>query len=326
MTLTQMLADLYRRTDQTTAPTASTTTRYTAYLNEALQEVLSEPGMGLWLARNEPMVTFASVLNQAVYAIPWGSDRVDAITERTTQIRLRAQSVDWYRRAAPDPTVVTGTPGYYVPFGFQAVSVQPAAATGLWAVSTAAGDTTQSVKIETMRTGGNPFSSALTLNGTTRVQLGTATDHVEVTKFYVSAVVVGDINLYTASTAGTLLATIPIGQTFARYYSFALWPTPAAAITYYVEGERPLPDMSNGTDEPPFPTRFHRVLVDGALWREYEKTDDTRAPTARARYVHGVSQIRYFISCPPDFLPVAGSRNAELSRLGGWFKDGAGVH
>lgn len=325
MNLTAILADLYRKLNYAASPDATVTTRLTAGVNETLQEILSEPGMGEWLARNEPNVTLASVASRAAYAVPLALDRVDAITERTTQRRLTAKSMDWYRNTFPDPTVITGTPDFFVPTGFQAVSVQPTAATGIWGVSTAAGDTTQSVKVETVRTGGNPFSGALTLTGTTRVQLGTATDHEQVTKFYVSAVGAGDIKLFDAAAAGNELAKIPIGQTFARYYAFLLAPTPAAAITYYFEGERPLPDMSNGTDEPPFPARFHRVLIDGALWREYEKQDDTRAPVAQARYRHGVSQLRYFVTCPPDFLPVAGSSRSELSRLGAWFPDGAGV-
>jgi hypothetical protein len=325
VTLTQILADLYRRLSYSSSPATEIATRLTAFVNETLQEILSEPGLAAWIARNEPNPTFASVANRAAYAVPLALDRVDFLTEHTNQRRLTAKSMDWYRATYPDPTAITGTPDAFVPTGFQAVSVQPTAATGIWGVSTSAADTTQSVKVETVRTGGVPFSSALTLNGLTRVQLGTATDHEQVTKFYVSAVGAGDIKLFDAAASGNELGKIPIGLTFARYYAFLLAPTPAAAITYYVEGERPLPDMANGTDEPPFPARFHRVLIDGALCREYELKDDTRAARARQRYEHSVSQLRYFVTCPPSFLPVAGSMTTDSNRLGANYPNGAGI-
>lgn len=326
MTLTQILAELYRDLDFASTPASEVSTRLTAYVNQTLQEITGAPGVAEWVARNEPQPTIASVASQAVYAVPSALDRVNAIIDRTNDRRLTAQSADWYRSVQPDPTSDTGTPTDYVPFGFQAVAVQPSAATGLWAVSTSASDTTQSVKIETVRTSGVPYSGAATLTGTTRIQVGTSTDHEQVTKFYVSAVGVGDIKLYTASSGGTLLGTIAIGQTFARYYSFALWPTPADVLTYHVDGERPLPEMSNGTDEPPFPVRFHQLLVDGALMREYSKRDDdTRYQRAGQRYQKRLSDFRYFVTCPPDFLPVSGSNRLSISRLGASFPDGAGV-
>jgi hypothetical protein len=67
------------------------------------------------------------------------------------------------------------------------------------------------------------------------------------------------------------------------------------------------------------------VLIDGALCREYELKDDTRAGRARQRYERGVSQLRYFVTCPPDFLPVAGSMVTERNRLGAYYPDGAGI-
>lgn len=320
MNLMSMLADLYRRTDQPASPAAGVITRYTAHLNEALHEILSAPGLGMLVTGNHPLPTFASVANQPEYALPAGVSRIDAIVERTNNWRLDERTSDWYRREAPNTTAYSGTPQVWVPLGFQAVSQQPAAATGLWIVSSSASDTTQSVKVETVRTSGIPFSGAATLNGTTRVQVGTATDHEQVIKLYVSAVGVGTISLYDAAASGNVLGTIPIGLTYSRYQAIALWPTPASAITYYVDSEREQSELVNGTDEPPIPLRFHRVLVDGALAREYEKADDDRAKDARVRFVLGVRQLRYFVTCPPDFLPVSGGgRSPDRSRLGPYF-------
>jgi hypothetical protein len=163
--LTAQLAELYRRFNYPSTPGTATTTRLTAFLNDSLQDLISEPGLGQWITEHVPPVTVASVANQAVYAAPYSVNRIDSITERSNNRRLEMRSFDWYRQAQPDPTIFTGTPDTWVPLGFQAVQVQPTAATGLWAASSAAGDTTQSVKLETVQTTGIPFSSALTLNG-----------------------------------------------------------------------------------------------------------------------------------------------------------------
>jgi hypothetical protein len=39
MTLTTLLADLYRRLNHPSSPAAAVTTRFTAYINEGLQEL-----------------------------------------------------------------------------------------------------------------------------------------------------------------------------------------------------------------------------------------------------------------------------------------------
>ncbi len=318
MTYSQMLLDLYRRLNYGTTPASEVTTRLSTFLNETLQDVISEPGIGQWVTLNQPPVTFASVSGTAVYALANSIQRIDAITERTNYIKLEMRPLEWYRSQSPNPTVFTGTPSVWVPLGFAAVSTQPSAATGLWAVSSSGSDTTQTVRCETVRTGGVTFSGSLSLNGTTRVQLGTATDHEQVTKFYLTAACVGTISLYDAAAAGNLLGTIAIGQTFARYQAIALWPTPTAAITYYVDGEHDLSDMINGTDEPPFPSRFHRMLIDGALFREWEKKDRADlAKHAHERYERALAQLRYFTTCPPDFLPSVNTTGVERSRFGG---------
>jgi hypothetical protein len=320
MNLTSMLSDLYRRFGYASAPATDVGVRFTAFLNEALQDVIAEQGLGEWITRNVPPVTFASVASTPTYGLSMGTSRITAITERTNDLRLTMRPFDWYRYQEPDPTSSTGTPTVWVPLGFIAVSQQPAAATGLWAVSTSASDITQTVRLETVRTGGLLFSGSLAINGTTRVQLGSATTHEQVTKFYLSAAAVGDIQLYDAAVLGNLLATIPIGQAFSRYEGIALWPTPSAAITYQVDGERNLVDMANGTDEPPFPARFHRCLVEGAIMREHSKRGDTGLATMAARnYDRIIGQFRYFVTCPPDFLPARQTWHVEQSRFGAQF-------
>lgn len=320
MTLAQILADLYRRTNHPTSPASAVTTRLTAYVNEGLQELYSLPGLGAWVTQHVPPLTFASVASTATYTLPPGVARIESITEATNYRRLSMQSRDWYYAQQPDPTSSTGTPDTWIPLGWSAVAVQPSNASEIFIKSTSASDT-NTVYIEGIRTGGYPVSLSTTMTGTTAKSLSASfTDIAEVTKFYVSAAAIGSITLHEDSGVGTELARIPIGQTFARYQQIALYPTPASAITYTVHGERDTPDMSQTVDEPMIPARFHRLLVDYALWKEWEKVDDTRAQGCQQRWQKGVSDLKYFLTCPPDYLPVSGrGQTSGRSRLGGWY-------
>ena len=122
MTLNAMLLDLYRRLGYATSPDSGVTTRLTDFLNEGVEAVMSEPGLGIWIAQHEPRLTFASVANQAAYAIQ--TDRLESVTERDNDRRLPMRSLDWYRSALPDPTAITGTPEAWVPLGQAAVADQ----------------------------------------------------------------------------------------------------------------------------------------------------------------------------------------------------------
>jgi hypothetical protein len=315
MNLTSLLADLYRRLAYPAAPAASEVTRLTSFLNTTHRQILTVPGMD---KLRDHTITFASVANQVLYGLPPSVARIEAITDRTNQWKLDPVALEDVLQADPGLTS-TGSSDRYINRGWQQVAVQPAAATGLWAVSSSASDTTQSIKVETVRTGGLSSSAAVTLNGTTRVQVAALTDHIEVTKFYSSLVGVGDISLYTAAAAGTLLATIPIGLTYARYLAIQLYPTPASAITYSVDYVRNVLDMSNGTDEPLLPEDFHYLLVEGALLKEWTKRDDDRRVQADQDYHRGLSALKYFMHAQADDLPLAGVRRYGRSRFGAYF-------
>lgn len=320
MTLSEMLADCYQKLDYATSPQTAVTTRLTGLLNETLAEVVSEPGIGAWIARQTPPLVVASVANQAVYAIPSpGLDRIDAITDRTNDRRLDMRTFDWYRHVEPDPAANTGTPEAWVPMGFSAVLKQPSNASQLFLDSTAAGDT-QVATITAMMSDGHVRTITATLTGTTGVTLSaTHTTIVQVQRFTLASAAVGTVTLTEDAEGGTILATIPIGKSHSRYTQFALWPTPSAAVDYYLDGDWQPATLSVTTDEPPLPGRFHRVLVDGALWREFVKRDDTRADYQRQAYRKGLSDLRYYLTCPPDFLPTKGAGTMERSRYGAYY-------
>lgn len=302
-----------------TTPTSDpNATRVTSFLNTTHRQILGLPGLD---SLRDDTITFASVAGQSLYGLPPAVMRVEGISERTQLWSLQGISLSDLRAMDPGLTS-TGTPDRYVLRGVQQVAVQPAAATGLWVASSNAGDVTQSIKVETIRTGGLRFTGAVTVTGTVRVQLGTLTDHIEVTKFYTDLVSLGDLTLYTAAVGGTALATIPLGTFSSRYLGVQLYPTPGSVITYYVDYVRTILDLVNPTDEPFLPDDFHWLLVEGALMKEWTKRDDDRRVTAEREYAKGLSALKYLVNCAADDLPVSGRRDGgwgRRSRLGPWY-------
>ena len=318
MTLSDLEADVYRRCGYATSPDATVKTRIDAFINEGQHEIVSEPGMEVLLYDS---MTFASVANTPTYGLPQVISKIRTLYETTNLIRLRPQSAEWYRAHYPSPTAITGIPTDWVDLGYTAVTTQPAG-TGVWAVSTAAGDTTQSAFVEGYRTGGYAYKETIALNGTTRVA-SAQTDYIGVTKFYLSAVGVGAISLYNAAAGGTELVRIPIDGTYARYRTIALVITPASAVTYTVDFEREPLTMSNANDQPFLPPRFHRLLAIGARMREYEKLDQVRYRIAAAEYGRGMSALRFFVFSQSVGQANLRGRDASRrpSRLGAQFAE-----
>lgn len=332
MTLSDIEQDLYRRLGFPTSPDTVTTTRLRALINETQQEILSEPGMEVLL---DDELTFASVASTPEYSLPASIANITSIRNQTNRRTLMPQSQAWYRDAYPDPTAVTGIPDAWVELGFSPVATQPSNASELFVKSDSASDAaTRSVIVEGYTTGGAPRSVTVAMNGVTAVSLGaTITTWVEITKFYfalgstgATTPTAGNVTLNEDSGAGTELARIPIGQSYSRYKRIALAICPSSAITYYVDFQRDVTDMSALGDQPILPPRFHRLLGVGARMREYEKQNQMdRYKAAQAEYIFGLKKLKYFV-----FSQTAGSPNLRgrvgrdrPSQLGGWY--GAGT-
>ena len=316
MTYATVLDELYRRLNYATSPAAAVTTRLAAFLNTTHRQVLSMPGLD---RLRDDTITFASVSARAQYGLPPAVQRVQSVTDRTNDRRLQLRSLDWIR--AIDPGLdQSGTPEAYAPIGVQAVTLQPSDASEIFVDSTSASDT-GTAYLEGIRTGGYPRTLSVTMNGVTAVSFAAAiTDFVEITKFYISAAAVGAVTLHEDASGGTELARIPIGQTFSRYQGIQLWPTPSAAVTYYVDYMRNIPDMSVANDEPLLPEDFHWLLVEGALIKEWTKKDDlARRQAAQADYDRGLSDLKYAVTCPADFLPARSQTGERPSRFGAQF-------
>lgn len=322
MTLTELLADCYRRLDFPTSPSSVISTRMTAFLNEVQQELLSEPGMGSLLNGS---LTFSSVASTPQYSIPQAVARIHAIYETTNDNKLDGRSLDWYRTVYPDVATVTGTPDTFVDLGFTSIATQPSAATEIFVDSTAAGDT-GTAYVEGYRTGGYFKSASVTMTGATGVSLSaTTTDWIYITKFYLSTAAVGTVTLQTTAAGGTTLATIPIGQTTHRGRRIALAPTPASAITYTIDFDWDAQNMANGTDEPLLPLRFHRLLATGARMREYEKAADMeRYVVAKREFEEGKRKLKHFIYTNASAVPnLRGYGSRKASQLGPYFPSGS---
>jgi len=315
MTLETILSSLYRKLNYASTPSSDTTVRLTAFLNEMHRRTLGLPGME-YLRQSQ--ITFASVASTPQYSLPPDVARIIAIRDATNDLTLKGGSWLWYTGHEPDPTATTGTPSVWVPVGRVAVAAQPADASKLYVDSTSTSDK-GTCYVEGVRTGGYPFSTAVTINGTTAVQIGSWTDILAVNKFFLSDAAVGTVTLHEDADGGTELARIPIGQTSARYLRIALWPTPSSAITYTLDYLRQVTDMDAPTDEPLIPADFHWVIEAGAKMLEYEKTDDRRYPAAREEYQKGIRDLKWFVT---QQASDSGTVSAP-SQLGAWYPAGS---
>jgi len=317
MTLTELLAAIYDETQYTSSPSSVVTTRLTRFINEGVQQVITEPGMSRLLDSDDP-VTVASVAGQARYVVLEPVAEIRGISETTNDIALDAMSMEEYRRLDPDPASRSGVPTHYVPIGRVPVAKQPADTSTLYVKSTSASDV-GTAYIEGIITTGAQYADSFAMSGTTAVPSNIA--FAEVTDFYVSASATGLITLLEDSGSGTELAKISLNFMRPRYYGFYLWPTPNAVVTYNIDYRRRIIDMVNATDEPPIPQESHPMLIAWATYRELDmKGDADRAQAALARFMKDLSRLKYRTQTLADELPVAGRRRTSgMSRLGAWF-------
>lgn len=314
MTFQEILQDVYRRTNKNT-PDPETATRIMAFVNQRHRSLLTMPGIDQF---RDSTSTFTNTAAVARVALPQALTRVKAIVDTTAGRRLTEKSKDWLRTV--DPQQTSGTPTTYIPSGYEAVAVQPSNASQIWVKSSSASDTSTAY-IQGIRTGGILGSASVTMTGTTAVQLGSLSDWIEITKFYVSLTAVGSITLHEDSTVGTELAQITIGRTRPYYFVVLLWPTPASAVTYTIDFTRELLDLVHDTDEPYLPTDYHDLLSIGARMDEYEKMDDTRYGAAKSQWKEKFDSLQYFIHgrASERLIPRSTSGRSGVNDVGGFY-------
>jgi hypothetical protein len=326
MTLLQIQQAVYRRVKLLDSPSASDVTRITQFVNLWYRRILASPGMD---RLRDTALTFTTVAGQAQYGLPQALTKIRSLYNIANQQRILPLSLEDLRTRDPGLTATSSLVERWLAVnGWSATRVVLATTgVGLWAVSDSASDTTQGLSVETIRLGGvrAGLSTSTILTGTTRVQIGTLTDHVEVVKVFLDAAAVGTVTLYDAASSGTVLAQITPGRTSARYFMIQLYPSPSAALTINVDAQRAIEDLVRPTEEPLLPEDYHHVLMHGAAYEEWQNRSDPRAKDEWAETQRILSDLRHALLTSPDDIPVQrGPQNQSpwTSRLGGQYPAG----
>lgn len=295
-------------------PPTAVVTRTGDWINQGYRRLLRLAG----LTDVRPLtMTFSTANTQKYYAIAQSMERIDEMVNTTQQRRMDYMTRDEFRAIDPGEITTGSPPTHWVPWGYAPVLLQPSS-TGLWAASSAAGDTTQTVTVQGITVAGVTQSAATAvLTGTTRVALGAVTTYVDVLKFNLSATAVGTVSLFDAAAAGNTLGTILIGDKSVQYQIIRLWPTATATETITVDGQTTLANLSADTDIPILPTIWHDLLVTYAEMMEYKRAGNASAfIIAKNDWDAGSVRMRSQIQFPPDYRPVAGVNTYNNSS--GW--------
>lgn len=316
MSLTAALADCYRRLNFQTSPASAVTTRLTAFLNEAQQDIIGEIGGSRLL---HGTITFASVASQAEYGLPPTVARPLSVRDTANNRRLEQISESVYRAMLPNPASSSGTSDRYALLGIGPMAIRPTAAAAIFIISDNAGDV-QVAQFDMITSAGQRVTGSATVNGITGVQFGTLGTIVEIVDVYLATVAVGTITIRMTSGVGTVLGSIYTGQLRPQYQRIALVTTPAAALTYAVDYEMDATDLVNATDEFPLPPRFRQAVTLGALRKEYAHAGDVlRYELTTREYDRDVKMLRHYLASGPDTLTIPGGGFSSPSNLpGNW--------
>lgn len=318
MNLAEIENIVYIRLGIGSAPDNETITLVRAFANETQREILQRKHFRIFRRR---LLTCASTANSPFMALPQAAVRIFAMVDRTNDYYLEEKTMQWIRSMDPSLRAVAANPWAYGIYDMASpVAIQPSDASQLFVKSTSALDT-QTAYLESVRTGGYFNVDSKAVNGVTAAGF-TSTDVVAVNKFYINKPAVGAIGLFEDSGAGTELARIPIGRTFARYSLVHLYPVPSAAATFYVDAEVHVEDMVNGYDEPLLPEEFHNIIGMGIRAKMYEKREKSiQAKDVKAEMREEISRLISWVDTRSG-LQNPGSGNRRFSQLGPWFPSG----
>jgi hypothetical protein len=270
-------------------------------------------------------ILVSTTANQAWTALPKAVGKLRRIQDHTNFRTVVPISLQELRDSNPGATYTAGFPERYAEWGWRQVSVQPVTVGGaaIFVKSTSASDTGTAF-IEGVRNGGAVTASAQVMTGTTAVQMGSVTDYVEVTKFYLSTAALGEVTILEGSGAGVELARISVGEADARYLTVLWDPIPTSAQPLYIDYTRNVLDLVNDGDVPLLPLDFHWLIPCGVRLREYELTSDTRAQTERPEYEHGKNALKTWVLNSDDQLTsLRPSLPRGFSSLGAMFPAGS---
>lgn len=302
MTLQDIENALYDRLGFDAAPATVVTTRLRRMVNETQREIMSQRGCS---KLRRAILPFVTVAGDASAVLPQAAVNIIAIVDRTNNWVL--QPVELQDLRADDPGfLVSGNPDRYFVVNYAAPTARnPSDASVLYAKSDSVSDnSSKTVKVEGVNSGGNYFSLSAAMNGTTAVDVsGIGLTWLRLSKFYLApssgstlVTAAGTVTLHEDSGSGTEIARIAIGKRSARYTRLNLAPVPASVMTYYADVELHIDDMSSLADEPYLPEDFHWLLVAGALEKEWRRKGKTIDATEEARRLkRGIQDLKLFL-------------------------------
>ena len=309
---------VYRDFGYADSPASAIANRVRGYLNDRHRRLCSLPGAEMLRRETGPAVTLTA--STATYALDMPIQKVLHIVDTTHDEMLRPRTLDWYRRIDPDPT--TGTQEYWIPMRWSP-ALADIGGTGLWIVSSAGSDGMET-SVETIDTNGSYTQTNAVINGSTRVQVGSATNHQRVIRFSLASAAVGVISLYNASSNGTEVSNVQLGRTDARFLVIALWPTPSATDSISVDYTRFIRDFTADYDEPQLPPDFHYLVSLGAKIDEGRKKEDlNRVGQWDREWRLGSATLIDFLANHAETIIVPGGlRDTGRSNLGSAYPSG----
>lgn len=300
MTAEQIALDVYRRLDYADSPPPSVKARIEGFINTQYVRLLSTDRMR---QLRETTARLVSIPGQAVYALPVPCARVQRVTDLTNRFELTCKHLEWYREWNPG-ALTTGTPMTWIPSGF-AAAARPVY-DGVKTLSASGGLTDIEFRVRVLRHGGATAESAPFHLHSTTPQLRVTVplpfdpgnrDILDVLAF-TGDEPVDDMDFLPTLwglSDGSPLAQIARGETWSRYYTIALDPTPTASLTYSIDFEQEATKVG-GLDEPRLlPPEFHDLLALLARVDEYEFKSDDRWPAAKAQAVQRVMELRQYV-------------------------------
>jgi hypothetical protein len=124
MTLNDIQLATYRRTGYSDTPAAEVVTRILQWINIWHVRLLTRPGIGLLNDSTQNVVVLTTVPLQVSYVLPVYVRRIIKITEQTTPLTLRMESLTWIREHDPGNAVV-GIPEVWAPLTWGLVTPPP---------------------------------------------------------------------------------------------------------------------------------------------------------------------------------------------------------
>ncbi len=296
MRLVDIESTVYEQLNYATNPDPIVINRIRRAINETHRNIL---GMRGFDRLRRALLTANSIANVPYMSLPEAAVKIHSIADRTRKLLLREVSQQDIRYSDPGLSAVTAYPYEYAIDNYAApVSQDPPSASGVWVQSSSASDGSGTwAYVEGVTSNGAYRRGKVALNGVTATQVDSGiSTWIKITKFYLTAAPIGTVSLYGDSGGTIPLAIIAPQNLTARYTRVELHPVPTGVVTYHVDVELHVNDMSIASDEPLVPEDFHWLLESGALLREYQKRQQVAlVQLEERRFVKGISDMRSFV-------------------------------